>query len=175
MASDAGNCHPRRHSRRPNQYLSGIGLSAAIRSFVDKTPTARSEDAAVFIWREEEFMIDDLRRRSAAVVFEDHLRLASEHQFEEDIERNVSPDIVILERRGIFRGREGARQLARFLEQELPKAPYLYTNRLLEGRVAFLEWTSEAEHTRVRDGADSFVIENGWIVAQTIHYTVEAK
>lgn len=25
----------------------------------------------------------------------------------------------------------------------------------------------------VRDGADSFVIENGWIVAQTIHYTVE--
>jgi hypothetical protein len=30
-------------------------------------------------------MIDDLRRRSAAVVFEDHLRLASEHQFEEDI------------------------------------------------------------------------------------------
>jgi hypothetical protein len=134
-------------------------------------------------------MIDDLRRRSAAVVFEDHLRLAGEHQFEEDIERNVSPDIVILERRGIFRGREGARQLARFLEQELPKAPYLYTNhlytnhlytnhlytnhlytnhlytnhlytnRLLEGRVAFLEWTSEAEHTRVRDGADSFVIE----------------
>jgi len=154
---------------------SGIGLSAAIRSFADKIPTARSEDAAVFIWREEEFMIDDLRRRSAAVVFEDHLRLAGEHQFDEHIERSVSPNIVILERRGIFRGREGTSELARFLEQELPKAPYLYTNRLLEGRVAFLEWTSEAEHTRVRDGADSFVIENGWIVAQTIHYTVEAK
>jgi len=27
----------------------------------------------------------------------------------------------------------------------------------------------------VRDGADSFVIEDGWIVAQTIHYTVEAR
>jgi hypothetical protein len=27
----------------------------------------------------------------------------------------------------------------------------------------------------VRDGADSFVIENGWIVAQTIHYTVEKQ
>jgi len=27
----------------------------------------------------------------------------------------------------------------------------------------------------VRDGADSFIIENGWITAQTIHYTVEAK
>lgn len=120
-------------------------------------------------------MTDDLRRRSPEEVFEEHLRLASEHQFEEDIERNVSPDIIILERRGIFRGREGALELARLLEQELPKAPYLYTNRLIEGRMAFLEWTSEAEYARVRDGADSFVIENGWIVAQTIHYTVEAK
>jgi hypothetical protein len=120
-------------------------------------------------------MQDDLRQRPAAEVFADHLHLAGAHQFEEDIARNVSPDIIILERRGIFRGREGARELAYLLEQELPNAPYLYKNVLIEGRVAFLEWTSEAEHTRVRDGADSFVIENGWIVAQTIHYTVEAK
>ena len=120
-------------------------------------------------------MTDHLRRRSAAEVFEDHLRLAVEHRFSEDIERNVSPDVVIMDRRGIFRGRNGARELARLLEQELPNAPYLYTNRLVEGRVAFLEWTAEAEHARVRDGADSFVIEDGWIVAQTIHYTVEEK
>ena len=120
-------------------------------------------------------MAEDLRRRSAAEVFEDHLRLAGEHQFEQDIERNVSPDIIVLERRGIFRGRNGVRELARLLEEELPKAPYVYTNRLTAGRVAFLEWTAEAEHARVRDGADSFVIEDGWIVAQTIHYTVEPK
>ncbi len=118
-------------------------------------------------------MMGDLRCRSAAEVFDDHLRLAAEHRFEEDIERNTSPDIVVLERRGIFRGRTGARELADLLEQELPKAPYVYTNRLVEGRVAFLEWTAKAKHARVRDGADSFVIENGWIVAQTIHYTVE--
>ena len=120
-------------------------------------------------------MRDDLRQRSAEEVFADHLQLAGEHRFEEDIARNVSPDIIILERRGIFRGREGARELAHVLEQELPNAPYLYKNRLIEGRVAFLEWTSESEHACVRDGADSFVIENGWIVAQTIHYTVDAK
>ena len=120
-------------------------------------------------------MTDDLRRRSAAEVFEDHLHLAGEHRFEEDIERNASPDIVILERRGIFRGREGARKLASLLEQELPRAPYVYTNRLIDGCVAFLEWTAEAAHSRVRDGADSFVIEDGWIVAQTIHYTVEER
>lgn len=118
-------------------------------------------------------MGEGLRRRSPAEVFNDHLRLAGEHRFDEDIGRNVAPECVILERRGVFHGRDGARQLARLLSEELPDAPYVYTNRLVEGRVAFLEWTAEAEHTRVRDGADSFVIEDGWIVAQTIHYTVE--
>lgn len=116
---------------------------------------------------------EHLRGRAAEEVFEDHLRLAGEHRFDEDIERNVAPHCVILERRGIFRGREGARELARLLEEELGPAPYEYTLRLVEGRFAFLEWTADAPHARVRDGADSFVIEDGWIVAQTIHYTVE--
>ncbi len=118
-------------------------------------------------------MAADLRKRSAGEVFEDHLRLAGEHRFDEDIERNVSPECVVLERRGVFHGREGARELARLLAEELPDAPYTYTNRLIEGRFAFLEWTAQAANTRVCDGADSFVIEQGWIVAQTIHYTVE--
>ncbi len=120
-------------------------------------------------------MDDDLRNRSPQEVFDDHLQLAAEHRFEEDIERNVAPDAVILDRRGVFRGRDGARHLARLLEEELPDAPYEYTTRLVEGRIAFLEWTAEAERTRVRDGADSFVIEDGWITAQTIHYTVEER
>lgn len=118
-------------------------------------------------------MTEDLRSRRPEEVFDDHLHLAAEHRFDEDIERNVAPHCVILERRGIFHGRDGARELARLLEEELPDAPYVYTNRLVADRVAFLEWTAEAAHTRVLDGADSFLIEDGWIVAQTIHYTVE--
>lgn len=118
-------------------------------------------------------MDENLRARTAEEVFDDHLALAAEHRFEEDIERNVAPHCVILERRGVFRGREGARELAEQLEEELPDAPYTYTNRLVADRFALLEWTARAEHTLVRDGADSFVIEDGWIVAQTIHYTVE--
>jgi hypothetical protein len=120
-------------------------------------------------------MADDLRARSTQEVFDDHLQLALEHRFEADIERNVAPHIVVLERRGIFHGRDGVRHLAQVLEEELPDAPYVYTNRLVEGRFAFLEWTAEAARTRVRDGADSFVVEDGWIVAQTIHYTVEER
>ncbi|MEU4645295.1 hypothetical protein [Micromonospora sp. NPDC023814] len=118
-------------------------------------------------------MDEDLRARSAREVFEDHLRLAAEHRFAEDLARNVSPSCVVLERRGVFRGHSGVRELARWLEEELPGGGYAYTNKLVEGRMAFLEWTADAEGVRVRDGADSFLIEQGWIVAQTIHYTVE--
>ena len=114
-----------------------------------------------------------LRSRGTADVFEDHLRLAGEHRFDDDVARNISPDCVVLERRGVFRGHEGVRRLARMLGEELGDAPYRYVNRLVDGRFAFLEWTAESERARVRDGADSFVIEDGWIVAQTIHYIVE--
>ena len=117
----------------------------------------------------------DLRARSAAEVFDDHLRLSDEHRFDEDIERNVSPECVILERRGVFHGREGARTLARFLAGELPDARFTYVRRQVEGRVLLLEWTAQARGARVRDWVDSYVIENGWIVAQTIRYTVEPE
>jgi hypothetical protein len=41
--------------------------------------------------------------------------------------------------------------------------------------VAFLEWAYEDDKVRVRDGVDSYLIEDGKIVVQTIHYTVEQK
>ncbi len=53
--------------------------------------------------------------------------------------------------------------------------PSKYTHTAVEGRLAFLEWAYEDSGVRVRDGADSYLIENGKIVAQTIDYTVEDK
>jgi len=45
----------------------------------------------------------------------------------------------------------------------------------MQGRVGFLEWTYEDSTVCVRDGVDSYLIEEGKIVAQTIHYTLEPK
>jgi hypothetical protein len=38
-------------------------------------------------------MIEHLRRRSTQEVFDDHLALAGEHRFDEDIERTVAQAI----------------------------------------------------------------------------------
>jgi len=130
------------------------------------------------------FVVEDLSKRSAQEVLDDHLNLTErfgaeenwQRIVEEDIRRNVSEDIVILINRGTFRGHEGVRQLAQMLGEELPEhRAFDYTYRAVEGRVAFLEWAYEDDNVRVKDGADSYLIEDGKIVAQTIHYTVEQK
>jgi hypothetical protein len=127
--------------------------------------------------------VEDLSSRTARQVLDDHLEIANkwvgepfDRILEEDLRRNVSEDIVILINRGVFRGHEGVRQLAWMLGEELPEhRKFQYTHIAAEERVAFLEWAYEDDHVRVRDGADSYLIEHGKIVAQTIHYTVETK
>jgi hypothetical protein len=128
--------------------------------------------------------VEELSSRTAQEVLDDHLNV-TEHFgaeedwrsiVEEDIRRNISGDIVILINRGTFRGHEGVRRLAQMLGEELPEQrSFEYTYRAVEGRMAFLEWAYEDDNVRVRDGADSYLIEDGEIVAQTIHYTVEQK
>ncbi len=60
------------------------------------------------------------------------------------------------------------------LGEELPEHnAFEYTHVAADGRMGLLEWTYEDSTVRVRDGVDSYLIENGKIVAQTIHYTLE--
>jgi len=127
--------------------------------------------------------MDDLSRRSAREVLDDHLNIANqwvdlplEQILEEDLRRNVSEDIVVLINRGTFRGYEGVRALARMLSEELPEhAAFDYTYVAAEGPVGLLEWSYEDSTVRVRDGVDSYLIQEGKIVAQTIHYTLEPR
>jgi hypothetical protein len=127
--------------------------------------------------------MDELSSRSAREVLDDHLNIANawvdvplEEILAEDLRRNVSEDIVILINRGTFRGYEGVRELAQMLAEELPEhAAFEYTYVAAEGSVGLLEWTYEDSTVRVRDGVDSYVIENGKIVAQTIHYSLEPR
>ena len=114
-----------------------------------------------------------LHHRSPAEVLDDHLRESKEGSIEADLSRNYSEDLVVLTGSGTFRGHDGLRQLAERLRRELPDATFEYRTRLVEGEVGFLEWTAQSRDAHVGDGADSYVIKAGRIVAQTIHYTVK--
>lgn len=117
--------------------------------------------------------MSETSKRSTEEVLDSHLRLSKEKATAEDICRDYAEDAVLLSGHGVFRGHEGVRRSAGLLKRELPGATYEYHTRLVEGEVAFLEWTAHSDGAQVEDGADSFVIRDGLIAAQTIHYTVD--
>jgi hypothetical protein len=113
------------------------------------------------------------KNRTAREVLEDHLYQAQHGTIDEDLARNYAEGAIFLSSRGVFTGHDGMRALNKKLQEELPEATYEYRTTLAEGELAFLEWTARSDAAVVEDGADSYVIRDGRIVAQTIHYTVK--
>lgn len=111
-------------------------------------------------------------KRPAHAVFESHLALRLANDVEGDIAQNYSQDVVLMTCTGTFHGHDGVRASARELAGYLPEAKFTYVLRMVEGDVAYLVWTGQSAKGTVRDGVDTFVVREGKIVAQTIHYTV---
>lgn len=110
--------------------------------------------------------------RTNKEVLEDHLDLSKKAAVEEDLKRNYAEDVLVLSTYGTYKGYKGMKELAQMLEKELPDASFEYKNFLVEGEVGFLEWSGYSKNAKVEDGADSYVLCDGRIIAQTIHYTV---
>lgn len=108
-------------------------------------------------------------------VLEDHLRRAEAGDTEGDLAANFADDVVLLTGIGELHGHDGVRESRAVLAQDLPSRQFEYLTKLVVGQYAFLEWRGEAPDVHVEDGADSFVIRDGRIVMQSIHYTVRHR
>jgi hypothetical protein len=115
------------------------------------------------------------RTRSTEAVFNDHLRAAKAGDVDGDIERNYARDVVLLTGVGVLRGQRGVRRSRALLAHDLPDGKYTYVTRLVDGEHAFLEWRAQGKAVEIDDGADSFVIRDGLIRLQTIHYTMKHR
>jgi hypothetical protein len=113
--------------------------------------------------------------RTAREVIDDHLERSRSADVDRDAHLNYHPDVRVFTAEGVHRGHDGLRYLADRLSRELPDATFEYTTVLVDGDVGFLEWTATSDTAVVRDGADSYVVRDGLIVAHTIHYTVEPR
>ena len=108
--------------------------------------------------------------RTTREVFEDHVRLRLEGRLEEDLARNYAEDVVLLTVNSNMRGHEAIRTSAGRLAEQLPEARFEIIKTQTDGRFAFLVWRATSDGFDAIDGADSFVIEDGLIRLQTIHY-----
>src|SRR6056297_1249052 len=115
-------------------------------------------------------------RRGASKVLWSHLDLAKEGTVDDDLAENYAHDVIVLTRWGAFHGHRGTKQLADRLAVELPDGEFVYDEVLVERDFGFLAWSATASNgNRVDDGADSYVIRHGRIVAQSIHYTLQTE
>lgn len=113
--------------------------------------------------------------RNTQEVFESHLMFTLDWNMESDIEENYSEDCIVISSYGTFFGKEGIRKALELLESQIPESDLLYTTKVWRGEIAFLEWQAESDDFYVDDGASTYVIQNGKIVGQTIHYSVKAR
>ena len=111
--------------------------------------------------------------RTTTEVFEDHLAKRLAGDVEGDIKDNYSKDVIFLTGTGAFEGHDGVRKSASELAMYLGDVPFEYNHTLIKDDYAFLEWTAKGDGKMVFDGADGFVIKDGKIVLQTIHYSVK--
>lgn len=109
--------------------------------------------------------------RTPTDVIHDHLMKRLDGDLEGDITENFSTDILILSGFGTFRGHDGIRQSSALLTEATAGGTFAYNRTVIESNYGFLEWTATGKDEIVCNGADSFHVIDGLIVAQTIHYT----
>ena len=115
-----------------------------------------------------------MSQRSTEEVLSDHLRLRRTGRTEEDLSRNCDEDVIVLSHLGQLRFIDAMHTLASLLDEHLRDARYHYATVLVDGESGFLRWTAEADDFTVFDGADSFCVRDGRIVAQTIAYSLSS-
>jgi hypothetical protein len=106
-------------------------------------------------------------------VLDDHLRRRREGDLERDLRENYHPEIRLLSAEGVHHGHAGVRKLAGILRSYVKDGDFRYRQVLTDGDVGMLVWSGRcaAEDTAIHDGVDSYVVRDGLLVAQTIHYS----
>lgn len=115
-------------------------------------------------------------QRSTREVFEQHLRFRVEGKIDQDLEQDYADDVVLICGFGALHGRQAVRESAKRLGLQLPGARFEFSSKVVDGEYAFLVWKARTDGAQqVHNGVDSFVIRNGRIVMQSIHYQLEDR
>lgn len=104
----------------------------------------------------------------------DHLDRRCAGDLEGDIAHNYADELIVLSKDGVFRGKDGIRHTAGILARNLPDAEFNYDILRCADEFAMLSWSARSSNGgHTCHGADSYVIRDGRIVAQTIQFEVK--
>jgi ketosteroid isomerase-like protein len=110
--------------------------------------------------------------RTPQEVFQHHAQALGAGDLDE-IVADYSDDAVFITPAGVRRGKNGIREAFTQLLADVPNAAWDLKTQIYEGDVLFLEWAATSSATKVEDGIDTFVFQDGLIRVQTVRYTVQ--
>ncbi len=108
---------------------------------------------------------DGAGARSTREVLESHVRCRQAGDLERDLRENYAADVVLLSPAGVQRGHDGIRALATYSTDGISEIGTL----VVADDVGLL-LTPGADEAPDHDGADSYIVRNGRIVAQIVHH-----
>ena len=88
---------------------------------------------------------------------------------------DYSDDAFFMTPAGVLRGKAGIRQAFTKLLSDVPRAKWNLKTQLYEKDILLLEWTADSANTKIDDGIDTFVFQDGFIRVQTVRYTLQKK
>lgn len=114
-----------------------------------------------------------VRTRTTREVLKDHIRRRAAGDLDGDLRANYDEDVVLLHSGGELRGHKGVQRLAGHLSRYEHNDTFRCLRLLTSGELGVLEWSGLGglTYTLTFEGTESFIIRNGLIVAQTVHYS----
>jgi hypothetical protein len=113
-----------------------------------------------------------LRARSPREVLEDHLALRKGSNLDDDIRRNYDREVVLLSLTAARHGHAGVREMADELQRDCAGNDYEYDEIRVNDEVGMLVWSARCPEGTINDGTDSYIVRDGRIAVQTVHYHV---
>jgi ketosteroid isomerase-like protein len=112
--------------------------------------------------------------RTPEEVFQHHAEVLIAGDLD-GIVADYADDAVFITPGGVQRGKDGIRAAFTQLLADVPNAEWQVPTQIYEGDALFIEWSADAEKTRVEDGIDTFIFRDGLIRLQTVRYSLQHK
>lgn len=109
--------------------------------------------------------------RTTNEVLRSHLAYRKYGDLEWDLRLNYASDVMLLSTKGIHRGHDGVRYLAKRWRSGAEDASYTHVRLITQADVGMLFRTDSDGPVKIIDCAESYVVHNGLITAQIIHYS----
>jgi hypothetical protein len=112
--------------------------------------------------------------RTPQEIFQHHVEALGAEDLD-GIVSDYADDAIFITPDGVLRGKDGVREGFVKLTGDVPGAQWELPTVLFEDDILLLEWTAESAKTKVDDGIDTFVFQDGLIRVQTVRYTLTTK